>query len=287
MNKIVIIEDSSFLKLRLEKLFIKNNLVDLEALNGELINDAYLNYLEKSTELYVIDLDNYSKDSINVISQIHNLKESQHTPIIALSKSGDLGTLKSAVKAGCSDFLLKPFDDNSLVYKVNKLIGLKHNHDHSPNKYIPVDVKSDQDSKLEWNRELEINIGSIDEEHRQLFSKYDELYELMKSGKGHEYYNELISFLNDYVHTHFAHEETLHKTSKYPLKEEHNQIHEEFKMSVQKISEASLDHQVSNTELVRISLFIKNWLIHHILIEDAKFGDYLKSNDNQLKWHSK
>lgn len=64
---------------------------------------------------------------------------------------------------------------------------------------------------LQWNDDYAIGVQEIDDEHRSIIERYSILYELMKDGHGHEYYGELILFLNDYVNDHFNHEEQLQK----------------------------------------------------------------------------
>lgn len=281
MSKITIIEDNSFLKIKLEKLLNRHQFYDIETLNPSRINEAYLNHIKKDVELFIIDLDNYRHSGIEIIKQIKAIKANSDISIIALSKNGDIATLKRAVKAGCNDFILKPFDNESLIYKVKHLFGIGQSNENSPNQYKPVESKSDAEIRLIWNDEFAIDVDEIDSEHKGLFNKYEELYNLMKTGKGHEYYKELLSFLNDYVHTHFSHEQEIHKNEAYPLRIEHISIHEEFKSSILNIFEEGKEKQVSDIELIRISLFLKNWLIHHILIEDVKFGNFMKEKLNK------
>jgi hemerythrin len=142
-----------------------------------------------------------------------------------------------------------------------------------PEAFEEVNIQSTQ---MLWNKDYLIDVDEIDQEHAQIVDKYNELYILMREGKGHEYYAELLAFLKSYVHEHFAHEEQLHKKHNYPLIHEHKKIHEGFKATLTKIYENSSE-KASNRELIRISLFIKQWLIHHILIEDKKFGDHIKN----------
>lgn len=278
MNKIIIIEENSYLNVLMEKLLNKNGIFNIETLKESLITESYLRYINKEVALFIIDLDNYVHNGIDLISMIHNIDKNNPIAIIALSENGNQSMLKKAVLAGCNDFVLKPFENSSLIFKVKKLLEIRQSNENSPNKYNPVEVKEDSDIQFSWNQDFEIKIEEIDNEHKSIIKKYEVLYELMKEGKGHDYYQELLSFLNNYVHTHFDHEQEMHEASNYELKEEHKMIHEEFKASVLNIFEDNKDKLVTDKDLISINLFIKNWLIHHILIEDRKFGDFIVRN---------
>lgn len=281
MSRIIIIESNNYLKIKLEKLLKKNNFLDIETIDPKRLTDSYLNFIKKDIGLFIVDLDNHNHDVIALIRKINSITHNDGISIIALSSNGDVAILKKAIKAGCKDFILKPFDNESLIYKVKKLFDITQSNDNSPNKYKPVKSKTDAEIRLIWNEAYAIDVSEIDGEHKDLFNKYEELYHLMKAGKGHEFYEELLSFLNDYVHIHFNHEQLIHKDEAYPNRTEHFTIHEEFKASLKKIFEEGHSSNVSDVELIRISLFLKNWLIHHILVEDVKFGNYMREKRKQ------
>lgn len=276
MKKIIIVEDSSYLTIRLEKLLSKNNIIGIETIKSNILTTSYLNKIYDEAGLFIIDLDNYNKTGLEYIKRIHDIDAIHPAPIVALSKNANIGMLKRAVASGCTDFILKPFEDISLVYRVKKILDIAQSNENSPNQYIPSSA-SDMEIKLHWSDEFKINIEAVDSEHKGLFDQFEQLYVLMKEGKGHEYYKTLLSFLDNYVHTHFINEQGIHLREDYPLRSEHIDIHEEFKASVQKIVDEGKDKQPSDMDLIKISLFIKNWLIHHILIEDKKFGDFISS----------
>lgn len=276
MKKIIIVEDTDYLQIRLEKLLSKNNIFDIQTVKSNALTSKYLNKVYSDAGLFILDLDNYNKNAIEYIKRIHDIDALKPAPIIALSKNANIPMLKRAVASGCSDFVLKPFEDLSLIYKVKKILDIKQSDENSPNKYIPSSAP-DHEIKLQWSDDFKINVDEVDAEHKSLFDQFETLYNLMKAGSGHDYYKELLAFLNKYVHTHFINEQKLHLDNQYPLREEHINIHEEFKASVLKICEEGKDKTPTDMDLIKISLFIKNWLIHHILIEDRKFGDYIEN----------
>ncbi len=63
---------------------------------------------------------------------------------------------------------------------------------------LPTSIKEDPDpleTSFSWQSDFEIGIEEIDREHKTIIDSYEKLYLFMKSGRGHEYYNEMIEFL--------------------------------------------------------------------------------------------
>lgn len=274
MVKILLVADANVLQLRMESSFRNNGLHIDEVKRVENIDHYKAN---EGISLYIVDLDSHDS-SVNVIRK---LKQIDNKPIITMSEKSGIHLLKQLVVAGSDDFIIMPYADVTLIYKVQKLLGLAKNDDHSPNKYVPVNEKPAvvTDMMLHWSEKIEINVPEIDAEHKSIIENYEKLYKLMRNGEGHEYYEELINVLDGYVHTHFSHEEILHEEKNYPLAKEHKEIHDEFKESVHTIVEERKNKEVNNLDLIKISLFIKNWWVHHILIEDMKFAKFLESKE--------
>lgn len=275
MAKIIFVEDTNILKLRLELLIRNNGLADFEAISTSTLAS---NYKKINADLYIIDLDYKKNGGVDLINKI---KAIDNKPIIALSSKTDISHLKQAIVSGCNDFIIKPFDDKALAYKIKKLIGLEQNSTYSPNQYRPETIETGSESKtvIFWDKQFEIDVKEIDADHKSIIMSYQKLYSLMKEGKGHHYYKELVEFLQNYINTHFAREEVLHKRYDYTLKDEHHQIHIEFVASINKLIEKGTSESVTNIDIIKMNLFIKQWLIHHILVEDLKFGAFLKKNN--------
>lgn len=128
--------------------------------------------------------------------------------------------------------------------------------------------------KLEWHESLEIGIAAIDQEHKSIVDNFVKLYELMKDGRGHEYYKDLLQFLREYVTIHFEHEEALQKRLRYPYYEDHLNHHNAFKEEVDEMIKSHQLMDVKDIDLVKLNLFIKEWLINHIMKEDMALGQY-------------
>jgi hemerythrin len=127
---------------------------------------------------------------------------------------------------------------------------------------------------LQWSKDYQIGIESIDEEHRKIIDEFENLYKRMHDGKGHDYYEHILEFLDKYVEEHFANEEKFQEDIGYPQIDEHKKVHEAFKAKVKKLEETHKGKEVTNSDLIEINLTVKKWLLDHILEEDRKIGEY-------------
>lgn len=133
---------------------------------------------------------------------------------------------------------------------------------------------------IEWRDELKIGIDEIDQQHMAIFEQFQHLYSLIREGSGHESVKDLLAFLTDYVHSHFVAEEILQEDIQYPNFKEHQKLHDSFSVAVDTFTKQFQDTPVTNQELIRFHIFIKDWLIHHIMVEDRKLGEYYLSLHN-------
>lgn len=117
----------------------------------------------------------------------------------------------------------------------------------------------------------------IDSEHKQLFDAINNLLEACAKGEGRVQITKTTKFLYDYTSKHFADEERLQIQSRYPEYQNHKQMHESFKKSVQEVSK-KLEEQGPTVALVgEINSLVSGWLINHIKREDKKLATYLKT----------
>ena len=274
MKKIVVIETTDFLRIQLEKLLTHFGYGNAELLSGLLRNSIMHTFL--NADLIIMDLDNYSLDIVDLIKRIRLTDKISQVPIILLSGQSDLKTLKLAIQAGCSDFITKPINNEILMQKIHRALKRTAENFMSENivsKTSPVD--SSTLTKLTWNDAYRLGIEEIDREHKAIFDNYEKLYDHMKQGHGHDYYNEVLRFMSEYMTQHFEHEEAFHLRMNYENRLEHKALHDDFKRQVKSFIESAGHEAPQNQDLIRLNLFLKNWIMHHILIEDRKVGESL------------
>lgn len=128
---------------------------------------------------------------------------------------------------------------------------------------------------IAWKKIYETGIVALDDEHRKLVAEVNRLYEAIRDKRGHEVLRDILAMLEKYIVEHFQHEECL--LEKYGFKglDDHRQKHQDLGQAVEeiKVRITSGTEDLAN-ELFR---FLKDWVLHHIVEEDKKYGSYLES----------
>jgi len=123
-----------------------------------------------------------------------------------------------------------------------------------------------------WKEEYKVGIDKIDEQHRQLFDKIEQLLEIAKSGdkrSNQQKCMEIIDFLVDYTVFHFNTEEALQRERKYVSYAQHVKIHTEFKNTVQAYKEL-LGKDFTAKTLKSFIVTMLAWLVNHVCVCDRK-----------------
>ena len=286
LGKIILIEDTKILSLKIKSILLQIGFKEVDAIEPSKILRGNSIYFFKDTDIILLDLDYKNIDVTELIKKLKQIKETSKIPIISFSESADILNIKKAMALGCHDFILKPFEIKTIIDKVlkaapaGKAIDWKQNNISTEHLVNSTAIENDVflvegDDTLKWTDDFKIGIKEIDDEHKKIIDQYSALYQMMKEGKGKEYYKEVLDFLYEYVNTHFAHEESFQQQIGYDKFKEHKIIHDKFKEQVFEMINSQNNQQVTNVELIRMNLFIKGWLINHILITDKKFTSFL------------
>ena len=131
---------------------------------------------------------------------------------------------------------------------------------------------------IEWRKNLEIGVAAIDEQHKELFVRFNDLLDACNQGRGRDEVSRLLNFLSSYVRIHFSAEERLQLRHDYPFYEEHRQQHEKFIADLARLEE-QLDSEGASIGLViETNKITTSWLIRHISRMDKELGEYIRSN---------
>ncbi|MCK8058230.1 MULTISPECIES: hemerythrin domain-containing protein [unclassified Fusibacter] len=285
MKKITIIESTDFIRLKLKKILNDYGYMNLEMHDSIIVKRV--DFMFKQSELIILDLDNYDLDVIELVKELKTNKSTMGIPIILLSGQSDIGILSQAIKAGCTDFVTKPFSAGQIFDKVNGLIGRDiQKSDIESSTYFD-GAKEAVEANLQWAEDYKIGIKEIDKEHKEIIDSFGKLYELMKNGQGHEYYHELTTFLEGYVMMHFANEEAIQKKILFDQHDEHVLYHRLFRDRVDDIISSNKNRKITDYDLIKINLFVKDWILHHILVEDKKIGEFLTREGEKINIEAK
>ncbi|MDM7202652.1 MAG: bacteriohemerythrin, partial [Thermodesulfobacteriaceae bacterium] len=126
---------------------------------------------------------------------------------------------------------------------------------------------------MEWSDKLITGVKEADEQHKKLVQLINELYDVMKQGKGKEILDKVLNELVNYAKYHFNTEETLMTKYGYPELKIHKAEHESFIKKVNEFMEKKAKGEVTLT--MEVMTFLKEWLVKHIMGTDKKYGPFL------------
>ena len=93
---------------------------------------------------------------------------------------------------------------------------------------------------VEWNADLVTGNEDIDNQHRELFDKTNQLYDAVDNGEKDAIFK-ILEFLGEYVQVHFTDEEKFMLESGYDGYEEHKKVHDEL---VEEVKTRKIDYIV-------------------------------------------
>ena len=123
-----------------------------------------------------------------------------------------------------------------------------------------------------WNASWETGNALIDEQHRELLSRFEALSSALLNGTSKEEFQQLCGFLADYAETHFAAEESLMARLGYPRLASHKAIHDDMRQRIGGL--VSKYDPLPGKGSLEVMKFLTDWLLGHMDSEDrllAKF----------------
>jgi hemerythrin len=131
---------------------------------------------------------------------------------------------------------------------------------------------------MNWNDNLAVGVNSIDNQHKELFFKINDLLVAMKSGNGNNEIFKMLNFLENYVTKHFNDEESIQRKNNYPGYNIQHEQHEAFKKELTDLRKSVETHGVSAVYVISIQKKISDWWYNHITKLDKELGNYLAAN---------
>ncbi|WP_432734613.1 bacteriohemerythrin [Maridesulfovibrio sp. FT414] len=130
-------------------------------------------------------------------------------------------------------------------------------------------------ARIEWHDGLKIGVEEIDNQHKELIRIVNEVLDKSKSGKEDAALDALFGQLREYAVYHFNSEEKYMEQIEYPYLAEQKRAHKELKGKVKQLQSARFHKEHVSWEEAKDLL--ARWLIEHLLHEDFKIGQFVKS----------
>lgn len=132
---------------------------------------------------------------------------------------------------------------------------------------------------ITWNNNLMTGVESIDNQHKELFSRFDSLLTACNQGKGKSEVIHLLQFLDDYIKEHFAAEEQLQIKHNYPHYGEHKAQHVTFVADVDRLKKQFMAEGATLPIVIQTNQTLVTWLIQHISSVDLAFARFLRDRN--------
>jgi hemerythrin len=137
--------------------------------------------------------------------------------------------------------------------------------------------------KIEWNEGLATGIELVDEQHKMLLDKLNDISEAIENQHGVDVIIRTLDFMMDYTDFHFSTEENHMEKNQYPRIEYHKKMHKEFVDSLKNMVEEFREDGATQRLAESVNIFLFNWLVTHIRGVDGAFGKYVKEKGIILK----
>lgn len=119
MASILICDDSAFMRMILKKVLTENgHTIVAEAADGM---EAVQLHRQYKPDLTTMDITMPKIEGIEAVRLIH--EEEPLARIIMVTAIGQRAIIAEAIKAGASDFIVKPFEPAKVIETVNKILG--------------------------------------------------------------------------------------------------------------------------------------------------------------------
>ena len=126
---------------------------------------------------------------------------------------------------------------------------------------------------LNWNPAWETGFQLIDEQHRQMLAQFEALLVAIHEDHPEERIPGLLTFLSDYVETHFSTEEDHMQATRYPGYSAHKAFHDDMRAHVARLVAGYLEDRSIMSDGVLV--FMTDWLIGHINDHDRRMASHL------------
>ena len=128
---------------------------------------------------------------------------------------------------------------------------------------------------IKWRESYETGIGSMDTQHQKLIELINKLYKVLREEEPSSSIEGVLLEMTAYADEHLQTEEGILETNGYPDLANHLTIHQNYRDRLTTLTDES---QRKNATTVKDTYaFLRQWWMEHIVTEDKKYGEFLKS----------
>jgi hemerythrin len=128
---------------------------------------------------------------------------------------------------------------------------------------------------MTWSTRYSVGVETLDHQHKALMNVLNELHAASMKGKAQEVAGPMIRQMVSIANEHFAEEERLMESIKFPGLAEHRAKHREM---TGKVAEFSARHEKGDTTMyTQLLYFMRDWLSNHMLTVDSGYASWMAS----------
>ena len=133
--------------------------------------------------------------------------------------------------------------------------------------------KSNHLPVFHWREEYATHIREMDDHHKEIFAIADALYKAVRCCELRPALDDSLRVLISYAEMHFSREEELMCEHGFPEYEAHLKLHQQLLAEIRE-RKARRDKGEDMLDSGFME-FLKDWIVHHLLTEDRKYGPFL------------
>lgn len=120
-TKILSVDDSKTIRMIVKRTFAPYDCVVCEAANGE---EGLTKAAAEKPDLIILDITMPVMDGVTMLIKLKESPELKGIPVIMLTAESGRENVAYIAKLGVHDYLVKPFKDEQLIEKVNRVVTL-------------------------------------------------------------------------------------------------------------------------------------------------------------------
>jgi hemerythrin len=133
---------------------------------------------------------------------------------------------------------------------------------------------------MTWTPELATGNALVDEQHRQLFQRFNDLHEAIGRQAGTAEVGRVLSAMAAYVVAHFRMEEMLMTAAKYPGLEAHRAAHDVMRVQVENLVDQFKAKGLDPLALLQV---LGRWLVGHVQKDDMAMAAFLNAQRQEAE----
>lgn len=127
---------------------------------------------------------------------------------------------------------------------------------------------------IEWSDQYSVGLDIFDNEHKKLVAIINDLHDSFERGVDRSVAERALDSLVEYTMLHFQHEEMYFDDWAYPDEAAHRIAHQELRAQVLEYR-AALTAKGGIEMALELIVFLRFWLLGHIMADDKKFCQFL------------